>query len=101
ANRDTREMVSGFSWPVKNKKAKVSRWFDCSRYWAAARGNCPAGYYFHAGVDITEPYGSETPILSIGDGEMIYKGYQYGGGFTVMIQHDNNLVSIYRHMLPF
>ena len=100
-NRQTRDMVAGFSWPLRNRQAEVSRWFDCSRYWAAARGNCPAGWYFHAGVDITEPYSNKTQILAIGDGEMIFRGYQYGSGYTVMIRHDNGYISQYRHMLPF
>ncbi len=100
-NRQTREMVAGFAWPLKDRQAEVSRWFDCSRYWAAARGNCPAGWYFHAGVDITEPYSKQTQILAVGDGEMIFRGYQYGSGYTVMIRHDNGYISQYRHMLPF
>lgn len=101
SSRKDRTLISGFSWPVRNRKADVSRWFDCTRFWAANKGNCPAGWYFHAGVDITEPWSKKTEILAIGDGEIIYRGYQFGSGYTVIIRHDNGLLSQYRHMMPF
>ena len=101
ANRSSRTLIADFSWPVRNQKAKVSRWFDCTRFWAASKGNCPAGWYFHAGVDITESYSQKTDVLAIGDGEIIFRGYQYGSGYTVIIRHDNGYLSQYRHMMPF
>jgi|GEM_PF-3602606 len=101
ASRKDRKLIAGFSWPVRNHKSKISRWFDCTRFWAAHRGNCPAGWYFHAGVDITEPYSKTTDILAIGDGEIIFRGYQFGSGYTVIIRHDNGYISRYFHMLPF
>lgn len=101
ASRSSRTLIADFGWPVRNRKAKVSRWYDCTRFWAASRGNCPAGWYFHAGVDITEPYSQKTDILAIGDGDIIFRGYQYGSGYTVIIRHDNGYVSQYRHMMPF
>ena len=100
ASREDRELIGDFQWPIKNRESDVSRWFDCSRFWAAAKGNCPAGSYFHAGVDITDNSGS-TAIMAIGDGEMIYRGYSYGSGYTVMIKHSDGLISSYRHMRPF
>ncbi|MBP7017876.1 LysM peptidoglycan-binding domain-containing M23 family metallopeptidase [Candidatus Saccharibacteria bacterium] len=100
ANRDDRELIAGFQWPIENRQSDVSRWFDCTRFWAAAKGNCPAGYYFHAGVDITDN-SANTPVNAIGDGEVIYRGYEYGSGYTVMIKHDNGLISSYRHMRSF
>ena len=99
ANRSTQTLKYGFSWPYSSYQP-VSRWYDCTRFWAAAtRPWCPSPGYFHAGVDIAAPSG--TPVHAVAPGNIIYKGYWGGGGYTVMIQHANGLISRYLHMQPF
>lgn len=49
----------------------------------------------HLGVDINAPSG--TPIKSILGGHIIYAGWTLETGNTVGIQHDNNLISFYKH----
>lgn len=49
----------------------------------------------HLGVDINAPSG--TPIKSILSGHIIYAGWTLETGNTVGIQHDNNLISFYKH----
>jgi septal ring factor EnvC (AmiA/AmiB activator) len=96
ASRSTKTLKYGFSWPY-TVDYPVSRWFDCTQYWAAAtRPWCPGGGYFHAGIDVAAPAGS--PIRAIGPGEIIRSGYFAGSGNTVVIQHANGYQSVYYHM---
>lgn len=50
---------------------------------------------FHGGVDTGLPQGS--PIYASGDGVVIEAGAKGGYGLTVVIQHDDGLVSLYGH----
>ena len=56
---------------------------------------------FHNGVDFGAPVG--TPIFSAGDGRVLNVGnngrYQYGK--YVLVQHENNLTTIYSHMSAY
>ncbi|MFI3298130.1 MAG: peptidoglycan DD-metalloendopeptidase family protein, partial [bacterium] len=47
----------------------------------------------HTGVDYAAPMG--TPVMSIGDGVVISKGYQGGGGNTVKIKHNSTYTTAY------
>lgn len=49
----------------------------------------------HLGVDINAP--SNTPIKSVLDGHIIYAGWTLETGNTVGIQHDNNIITFYKH----
>ena len=49
----------------------------------------------HTGIDIPAPTGS--PVVSVDNGTVISSGVQGGYGNTVMIRHDNGLVSLYAH----
>lgn len=49
----------------------------------------------HTGVDYAAPHG--TPVMSIGDGVVIQKGYKGGGGHTVKIKHNSIYSSAYLH----
>ncbi|MCB0689417.1 MAG: M23 family metallopeptidase [Saprospiraceae bacterium] len=49
----------------------------------------------HLGVDINAP--PNTAIKSIMDGYIIFAGWTLETGNTIGIQHDNNLISFYKH----
>ncbi len=50
----------------------------------------------HTGVDYAAPMG--TPVMSIGDGVVVWKGYKGGGGHTVKIKHNGTYTSAYLHL---
>ncbi len=50
----------------------------------------------HTGVDYAAPSG--TPVMSIGDGVVVQKGYKGGGGHTVKIRHNSVYTTAYLHL---
>lgn len=50
----------------------------------------------HTGVDYAAPAG--TPVVSIGDGTVIEKGYKGQGGNTVKIRHNSTYTTAYLHL---
>lgn len=53
----------------------------------------------HTGVDYAAPMG--TPVVAIGDGVVIDKGYKGGGGNTVKIRHNSTYTSAYLHLSKY
>ena len=53
-------------------------------------------YRAHTGVDYAAPTG--TPVMSVGDGVVISKGYAGGGGHTVKIRHNSVYTTAYLHL---
>ena len=53
----------------------------------------------HTGVDYAAPMG--TPVMSIGDGVVIEKGYNGGGGNTVRIRHNKVYTTAYLHLSKY
>lgn len=53
----------------------------------------------HLGVDFAAPTG--TPIHSIGDGKLVFKGWSRGYGRTVIIDYDKHYRGLYAHMSKF
>ena len=53
----------------------------------------------HTGVDYAAPMG--TPVVSIGDGVVIEKGYKGGGGHTVKIRHNSVYTTAYLHLSKY
>ncbi len=49
----------------------------------------------HMGVDVVAAEG--TPIMSTLDGTVIFSEWTVQTGYVIMIQHDNQLVSVYKH----
>ena len=49
----------------------------------------------HWGLDLVAP--ANTPVKAVGDGAVLFAGFTSGGGHTVMIQHEDNRVSVYMH----
>ena len=56
-------------------------------------------YRPHHGVDYAAPTG--TPVHSIGDGKVIKKGYDRGGGNFVKIKHNSVYTTTYMHLSRF
>ena len=54
----------------------------------------------HHGIDYAAPTG--TPVVSIGDGVIIKRGYQKkGGGNYLKIRHNSVYTTVYMHLLKF
>ena len=84
----SKAVISNGSWPVPGY----------------SRVSSPFGYRIHpvlgtkklhTGMDIPAPTG--TPAVAVDSGTVIYSGVQGSYGNTVMIRHDNGLVSLYAH----
>jgi murein DD-endopeptidase MepM/ murein hydrolase activator NlpD len=73
------------------KYSRISSKFSNSRMHPVLRIRRP-----HHGVDYAAPVG--TPVMSIGDGKVIKKGYDRGGGHTVKIQHNSTYTTVYMHL---
>jgi len=53
----------------------------------------------HRGVDYAAPTG--TPIRAAGDGKVTFRGVQGGYGNVIVLQHGNNITTLYGHMSRF
>lgn len=53
----------------------------------------------HTGVDYAAPMG--TPVMALGDGTVIGKGYERGGGNFVKIRHNGVYTTGYLHLSKF
>lgn len=53
----------------------------------------------HTGVDYAAPAG--TPVVALGDGKVVEKGYKGGGGNTVKIRHNSVYTTGYLHLSRF
>lgn len=76
------------------KYARISSRFSHGRMHPILRIRRP-----HHGVDYAAPSG--TPIVSIGQGRVVAKGYERGGGNYIKIKHNQAYVSTYMHLSRF
>ncbi|TLM67830.1 MAG: hypothetical protein FDZ70_10100 [Actinobacteria bacterium] len=53
---------------------------------------------FHAGIDISDADDFGAPVVSVGNGTVIYASRRGGYGNCVMVDHGNGLVSLYAHL---
>lgn len=78
-----------FLWPVGDH-----------RHITSGFGNRKIALYgyerLHTGVDINTATG--TPVAAIADGTVIVSVYDGGWGDYIMINHGNNLISLYAHL---
>ncbi|QEM68354.1 M23 family metallopeptidase [Geobacter sp. FeAm09] len=49
----------------------------------------------HNGIDIAIPEG--TAVKAVGPGVVVYSGHRSGYGYTVLVEHDNGMVTLYGH----
>lgn len=75
----------GFGWPVANPVIGTAYGVS-GRYWSSGR---------HTGLDFRAS--DNTPIFSIGDGQVFDTGYSSAYGNYVEIYHGNNVYSFYAH----
>lgn len=73
---------------------RISSRFTNARYHPILRYYRP-----HHGIDYSAPSG--TPVVSIGDGIVIAKGYNGGIGNEIRIRHAGSYVSIYGHLRAY
>lgn len=62
------------------------------------KGSVTAGFDVqreHFGVDIAAP--KDEPIKAIDDGTVVVAAYTAETGYVIQVQHDNDLISIYKH----
>ncbi len=73
------------------KYSRISSGFTYSRYHPIHKVYRP-----HTGVDYAAPSG--TPVHSVADGTVTFKGWSGGGGNTLKIKHPNNMTTGYLHL---
>ena len=66
--------------------------FFCPLKGVVSQGYDPA---IHPFVDITAP--ANSMVFAVLDGSVIYSGWSDDSGYTIQIQHPNDIVSIYKH----
>jgi murein DD-endopeptidase MepM/ murein hydrolase activator NlpD len=49
----------------------------------------------HNGIDIAIP--ESTPVMPVAAGVVVFSGQRPGYGFTVLIEHDNGMITLYGH----
>jgi len=77
------------------KYSRISSRFSNGRYHPVLKIRRP-----HHGIDYAAPSG--TPIMSIGDGKVIAKGWDSkGGGNYIKIRHNSVYTTVYMHMRGF
>ncbi len=77
------------------KYSRISSKFTHSRFHPVLKIRRP-----HHGVDYAAPKG--TPVMSIGDGKVVAKGWdKKGGGNYIRIQHNSMYSTVYMHLNGF
>lgn len=84
----TRIAVSEYDSSINVAFASPARGTVTSRYGYRSSG-------FHTGIDIANPVG--TPIYAAADGVVLFAGDRGNYGRTVIIQHENNMITYYAH----
>lgn len=74
--------------------SRISSHFTHSRFHPVLKISRP-----HHGVDYAAPTG--TPVSTIGDGRVIFKGWTNGGGNTVKVQHNGTYTTSYMHLSKY
>ena len=74
--------------------SRISSKFSNSRYHPVLKIYRP-----HHGVDYAAPAG--TPVYSVGNGKVIEKGYDKGGGNYLKIKHNSIYTTVYMHLKGF
>ena len=86
--------VEGFLLATPVLNARISSYFSKRRFHPILKK-----YRAHAGVDYAARPG--TPILSAGDGRIIYMGFSRGYGNLIKVQHAAGYSTFYAHQKSF
>ena len=90
-----RAALPHLAWPLRGA---ITQPFGPSPYWFEPSIHAGSVYYahFHTGIDIAAPWG--TPVRSALAGRVEYAGWEGGYGYTVVLQHDGGLRTLYGHL---
>lgn len=80
--------------PISVRGVRITSRFSKSRMHPILRYRRP-----HLGIDYAAPIG--TPVESVGDGTVKFKGWKGGFGNYLEISHPNNFVTCYGHLKDF
>ncbi len=80
--------------PISFRGARITSRFSYGRMHPILRIRRP-----HLGIDYAAPVG--TPVESVADGTVIFKGYKGGFGNYMEVAHPNNYVSCYGHLKSY
>lgn len=91
-------LVYGFVWPVPSRDwSDVSQEFGCVAPWDWYITKCGNGNSFHSGLDIAAWSGE--PVVAAQDGDIVFRGWMGGYGYTVIVDHGGGVLTYYPHML--
>ncbi|MFN4219300.1 MAG: murein hydrolase activator EnvC family protein [bacterium] len=76
-----------FLWPTTSSVITSYFGYRVHPIWGGTR--------FHSGIDIGAPYGA--PIYAAADGVVIFAGWYYGYGNTIIIDHGSGISTLYAH----
>lgn len=79
-----------FIWPMTN--------FRVTQEFGPAQWNSP-WYSFHSAIDMASNDGYGAPIMAAGDGDIVLHQYYGGYGNAIVIDHGNNLMTLYGHLI--
>ena len=78
-----------YIWPIPKYKTITS-------YFGYRTSPTNGASTYHGGIDIGAPQGAN--ILAVADGIVKYVGWYGANGYTVLISHDNGVVTTYSHI---
>lgn len=66
-------------------------------FFPPVKGVVAKGYdsALHPYIDVTAP--ASSVVMSVLDGTVVFAGWNDDGGYTIAIQHQNDIISIYKH----
>lgn len=82
-----------FIWPLPANQTNITSEYGM-RFHPILKKNL-----IHQGLDIGAPNG--TPIYSVTEGEILFRGWLGGYGNAIMIDHGGGVVTLYGHMSSF
>ncbi|TSC97022.1 MAG: peptidase [Candidatus Berkelbacteria bacterium Licking1014_2] len=92
------------AWPIGERTSRysngISQTFGCTDLAIEPYNSACSEGHFHYGLDIVAEGGSGSAVGAAADGEVIGDGWNAGGyGHYIVIDHGNNLWTLYGHLL--
>ncbi len=80
---------SVLSWPMTN--------FRVTQEYGPA--DWTSWYSFHSGIDLASEDGYGAPVMAAADGDIVLQQYYGGYGHVIIIDHGNDLMTLYGHLV--